>query len=224
MARYVRRRKTYKKKRYVRRRKTNFNARVKKAITSYAEKKWQDFSLNVANTGTDPAVTSTASLYNTAILQSIVAGTGIVKNRIGNKIKLRSIDLRVKSYLGALSDSNNVVRIIVLQWRDAPATLLYASQIVYDWATTTPSVNSGYNPTEAGKFRILYDKRITLSSAGTSTYNAKRIIYKLDKNIVYNFTSGATQGGEIFIFTVSDSGATPHPYCDVMMRVKYTDV
>lgn len=220
--RYVKKpRKVYRKKRYTSNK--TFANKVNAVIKKTAEKKYVDWSLYKANSNSDLSCTSTGTLVNTTSIASIINGTGENK-RIGDEIKLISLEVRGRVYMGASQDFNNITRIIILQWRQAQAELSTFWQIIQNFDVGSPTILSSYNPTWAGQFRILMDRRFNLSSAGASTISFRKVFHKLDKKIKFNSVSGQPIKDEIFIIAISDSGASPHPNLGLEMRVKFIDV
>lgn len=221
---YTKKPRTYRKKRYVKRNKNTFIKKVKTAVNSFAERKWVDWSLYVANANSDLSVSTTATLINTGMLKSIVNGTNEYSNRIGGEIKLKSIDIKLKCYMGLSTDFNNIVRVCIFQWRNQSSTLTTTAPILYDWASASTGILSGYNPEQAGDFRVLLDKKYTLSQAGDSTKVSRKLTNRLDKIIKFNRITGDVAKGEIFIIAVSDSSSSPNPNLGIDMRCSFTDV
>lgn len=185
---------------------------VKRQLAKHIERKftWTD--------GTDSPWT-TMQLHK---LGMPVVGTGDTTNRIGDRIHLTSIDMR---YTLLASDTTNFVRLIFFQWKGnvtqyAPQAtdILPALPISH---MTAPIEHDGQKGKE---FNILYDKVHAMSSTGgnAAKYVRKFMTRGFGRDI--QFDNGGTNGtNALYLLTVSDSGAAPHPTLDYRFRLNYTD-
>lgn len=177
----------------------------------YAEPKYLDTG------GVSVPVSTSLDCYS---LTDTINGTSDI-NRIGDQIKLHSLELR---FTGNLADTTNIVRLIVFQWygddtNDSPT----ASQLLVSGGSqpyNSPFQHDGYS-----KFHILYDKIMTLSTYYPVKHDS--VLIQLDarpiRQVVRYYAGATTGNNKIFLGVCSDSGTSSHPFIDYYARLNFYD-
>lgn len=189
---------------------------VQKIVRKEQETKYHDLSL-----ASQPYLVAMAST-TIVDLCAISQGTQDIQ-RIGDKIRLRSLDMRVQILC---ADSTNVVRFIIFQWH--PNTTITAtdpqgSQIIAD--TATYPFLSNYVHDYQNQFIVVYDKvwgsELTSDSANRVMHIRPSLKY-VRKQV--NYTGATTSGSDkLYLLMVSDSGSATHPSVKVQARIRYDD-
>lgn len=181
-------------------------------------------------------------------------GTGFTQ-RIGRQIWITKIDVRMEFILDAQSDTianypnligDDLVRIMIVQDRQCNGaaynyTDLFADKVV--GVTTAQALQSMYNLSNFKRFKVLYNRTISLSRSGEDimTNAAAGTYYIRDKVFNYTFdlkfkrpiiieyaqggTSGATSGTTsncVFIHLFSQNAITTISG-DSFVRIRYVD-
>lgn len=197
---------------------------VKKMIDNEIEDKY-----------TDSVYTATNQAYNTGLttprlISACVQGT-TATNRIGDKVILKRVDIRVSVYhnvSNTATDAANNYRIIVFKWNvstniSTPATsgiLAYPSAAL----TLDYGVNSPYLWTnkQEKNFSILYDQKFVTQTDSGNHHHIK--LKKFLGNVVYE--PGATTGrGHIYLMILNDDGLAVAPTLTIgyISRTIYQD-
>ncbi len=153
-------------------------------------------------------------------LSDTINGTSDI-NRIGDQIRLHSLELRLTANV---IDSTNFVRVIVFQWfgddtNDSPT----ASQLLVSGGSqpyNSPFQHDGYS-----KFHILYDKVFSLATYYPN--KAASVLISLNarpvRQIVRYYAGATTGNNKIFMGVCSDSGTSSHPFIDYYARLNFYD-
>lgn len=148
-------------------------------------------------------------------------GTGDAGNRIGDRIRLTSIDMR---YTLIHSDGTNFTRLIFFQWK--PDANNYAPQVgdILPTGISDMNVPVKHDLAKGGQLNVLYDKVHAQSETGSTAAIFRKKFFTRGFGRDVQFTNGATTGtNQLYLLTVSDSAAAPHPTLDYRFRVNYTD-
>lgn len=185
---------------------------VYRAINKNLEKKFRDFQYeaNIAWTGNAWGG-----------LVDIPSGTTDTA-RIGDKVRLKGLRLR---YQWDLSDTVNKCRVIVFQWcQSTNYTVPAVTDILQNTGTSTSGVFSPYNHDAGPNYRILYDRLHSLDADNPSPFVNTNISLRRCKYRKISFVGGSTDAiGKIFVLTITDSAATPHPAFKAYARLTFTD-
>lgn len=159
------------------------------------------------------------------LLNANANGTSDLTQRIGDRICITKIEVALS---GLLADTTNILRVIMFIWYDDnnlnPPN---DSQVFDDTATTTGRIYGGINydglSPKGKRMRILYDKRIALSSS--RPYLSWNVTKAYKRGIDVQFTAGGSSGvGIPYLAFLSDSSAAAHPTVIAYARVMYSDV
>lgn len=201
---------------------------VNKLIAKQGEDKYFDVRYPYTNQSYNTALTNPAGLT-----ASISQGVS-VNQRIGDKIRIKSLDLRLSTYhntANATTDAENNYRIIIFKYNE-PTNLhspAYADLLMYPSLTgfLNYGIDSPYvwhNVNTAHKYSILYDKNFTMA-AGAPTKHHHIKINKYLGNL--SFETGALQGtGHLYLMVTNDEGIgiAPCPVIGFISRVVYEDM
>lgn len=185
---------------------------VKGQLKKRIERKFTNrvFNLSPDTTGTISKFMDTEPAPGTSDIQ-----------RIGDRIRLTSLDFR---YTLIHSDGTNFTRIILFQWKD-------------DDSNYTPVVNDvilaggnalvspiRHDQRKAGMINVLMDRVHSQSDSGSNAAIFRRKFFTRGFGREVQFINGTQKGvNNIYMLTISDSGAAPHPTLDAFMRLNYTD-
>lgn len=148
-------------------------------------------------------------------LSNITQGT-TYKQRIADQIKGTSIQFR---YQVTVSDTTNVMRIVVFRWFE-PTVPGVGDILAIGLSTGTFLPISPINVSNRKFIQVLFDNLITINS--TNLENVDKTFIKRNMNIDWK-TDGARNKGHLYVLTLSDSIATPHPYFHSIFRLRFTD-
>lgn len=167
--------------------------------------------------------------YKDTSYSASLSGSGAIMNlidipqgdtseqRIGNSIKLTNVLIRGDAIINS-ADTNSLVRLVLVrdlqQQGDSPPVWLD----IFD--TATP--NTALNRNNAGRFKILADRRFTLSKNGQDVHLFK-IFKKLNFHVRYNgpLATDFQKNGLYLAWITGES--TNLPTIDVTARVSYID-
>lgn len=185
-----------------------FVAKVKRVISTVAEKKYWAFH-------NSQTVGSAGFLLH---LSNIAQGDTDV-TRDGDSLYVKSIQLNM---VFALADTYNQCRVIVFQWHPladlATATPLL-SEILVD--TATPTISPFAHDTR-NSYRILADRMVILDA--DNPYKSFKILITKGFTRKIQYVSGSTFAqNNIFCFIVSDSGVAPNPNFVWSGKINYLD-
>lgn len=200
------------------------------------EKKWVDTVINSqaisTTTAIDPMLGLTVWGGNNANRQN---------EREGNSLVLTSLKLDGLVYIDqgfATPDSNNVVRLILVQMTDDNLAAPNGSDIL-----ETDDVDSFYKLKGTRRYDIHYDKRFYLQNVEQQHTNAayysstatepwrKRFIIKAKipkKGLKVTYQQGSVSGNGpvvngFYLLSVSDSGVISHPAMKYHSRIRFLD-
>lgn len=188
-----------------------FVAKVKKATSSFVEKKSYDASFTVSVTTTGISSGNPVSLFDPA---QGIADT----ERIGDSCKVISVGGRWSIVHG---DPTNVIRLVLFQWKDITAPLNFGPGGLF---TTGATPLSSFNRDSRGRFNVLYDQLISLDSLAhpqaVGVVSSKPLAWegKVDFQ-----AGGLTGGGKIYLCAISDSTTVAHPTLIYYSHVRYMD-
>lgn len=226
---YSRRRYRRNKRRYYQKKKdpkkSKFAYAVRRVLNYNSELKFIDQNTTAQAGGLPLLPWTTAQFTDLNMLVGITQGVG-KQQRVGTRIKLVELAIRWHSEIqdGLGTDDSNIIRFVLFQWRDESTSFTNVNQLLKSYSTAGPTVTSMYNSTNAGQFRVIMDKTISLSRNGSKVKVGSKIAKKLDKNITYSDTSGLPTSGEFFLIYLSDSGVPLHPVLTLELRLKYNDI
>lgn len=190
---------------------------VKKQIHKDDETKYFDATTS-AGIGLYDTVSTAGTLYELSIPTQ---GAGD-SNRIGDKLELRGLRLRLAFQPG---DSVNLLRMIIFQYRGNSTLHTPAiNEVIQSIYVGVDSPLAPFTHDYKNQFGILYDKTYALSSAATPLIVInKKIKLKYAKKQVA-FTAASTNGSnKLYMILVSDSSAIPHPQVNFISRLFYDD-
>lgn len=183
----------------------------------------------------DKVYAYTNQSYNTGLSTPLLLTNGIaqgidVVSRVGDRITLRSLHLRMSVYHNTSTtvDPQNNYRVIIFKWKLSNMTVPNPSFILQYPSTAIAlnyGINSPYSWTLAGEdtFAILYDKSFSLSpNAPTVCHNIR-----LNKYLgAINFEQSVQTGtGHIYIMVCTDDGLAiaPCPTIGFICRTVFED-
>lgn len=170
--------------------------------------------------------------------------------RLGDKITLKSLQIRgeVRGTIGSEADSR--VRILLVQFKEYDAgtsAAVLTSQVLQQYPTVTGAFPSNlstiyssyknvidqYNTADLVKYKVLYDKVCNMQDPGVAASNNQNC-FRYKFNINHRFKDGLVcQYGKnlsdepelnnIVLIMISDSSVAPHPQTNFVSRFKYMD-
>lgn len=198
---------------------------VKKMIHSQIEDKYTDYLYAYANQDYQ------SGLHNPVQLSSGIAQGIAQSERIGDKINIKSLRVRMSIYHSTASaiDPVNNYRIVIFKWKLSTAISTPVVGGILQYTSGVASLNYGvdspylFKNKQDDDFAILYDKRFSLSPWDRSTVHDIKLS-KFLGNI--NYVPGATTGsGHIYMFVQCDDGSvlTACPVIGFISRLIYED-
>ena len=186
---------------------------IRRGSSSRVEFKAVDTSVNIA-CDTTGAV---------ALLNGIARGDDI-NERVGRRVVLRSIEMRVQSVVTATTGVDQNHRVLIVYDRQTNATALTVADVL-----TAVDINSPRNLTNRSRFKIIYDSLHHLNASGESGAHKVLDWYKpLWLPVTFNSGDAGTvadiQTGSLYLVVVgnrsagADAGAVGGRF-----RVRYTD-
>lgn len=169
-----------------------------------------------------PDITNTGQ-FLTMILPdpTLTPGFSYSKNRIGDKILIRHID--ISGYVYTKDLDARQVRIMLIRWNNSSAAGISSviANINEGFCTFAPR-NSIYDQ----QYSVLFDKRLTLYSGA---YNEKQFSYKKWCMYPVNYVADSTSiaDGSLVLYAFSDAGtASPvnAPTINLFARIQYSDI
>lgn len=163
---------------------------------------------------------------------AISQGTGIA-NRIGDKIKLKDLNLRM--HFATPSTYNSFVRVLIVQYKEQDGRDLVAADVM--------NTSAGYGPIRPlhppqvlhEKVRVLFDKVYQVESTGNVTADENHKVVVIKKRLGYvqsylrNAAAGtyadiATNGTYLLLFGSQDAAATNRCILrDIQWSLTYED-
>jgi len=128
------------------------------------------------------AVDSAGSL---ALLNGLVPGTGATE-RIGQKITIRSLELRAYNYVTPATGEDQLHRMLIVLDRQTNAAALTIAGVLQ-----SANVYSPRNLQNRKRFKILYDKMFNLNAAAEpGSRRALKMYMKLRRPIIADYNTG----------------------------------
>lgn len=194
---------------------------VKRMIRGVQELKYKNYS----DTG---AISSTAAI--SGVLFDIAQGD-TDQERNGDQFRwVKALNFR---YTLAVSDTSNIVRIIILQWHPSVITAPTISDILLTGPSSNVDVYSNYNHDQRFNYKILFDRTHTLvgnGTAGTFPGTTSSIItrhtnisLKRARKRVQLIGGSVSGSNRLFMLFVSDSTLVNHPTISYSMKMYFTD-
>lgn len=194
------------------------STRIRRLLAVYSppEKKYVDTRF----TG---GATSTAGTF--ILLNSIAAGAS-VSDRVGRKITMKDILIKINTTIIGAAIGNQVFRAFVVYDAQTNATTPTLTDILQSAATGATAVISPMNLANRDRFRILAEKTIVLS-ANTETERAIIKFYRKNMKLdtIYNSALsavGAISSGSLYL-VVHALQNDPASIFDFDCRVRYID-
>lgn len=206
---------------------------VDQEIRKQQETKFYDASSLGSYTSVGSAQTGSASNQYLGCITANAAGTG-VQNRVGNEIRISSINLRFDlANDSTLTSYPSIFRIMVIQWH--PASVLTSSPSTASFLSAATNATFNYNAPllpmpQANQFTVLYDTMVSVAPTGNPGCTKAFTVYitKFPKfatrNITFVGTGVNDATNHIFVYAVSDSAAAgAYPKMSFWSRIRYTD-
>lgn len=233
MVRYMRRRRTYRRRAPARRRRSRryqvrrFRARVQRAVG--IEKKY----FNLYNTvGLEDGVT----MLSQNLTDSITQGLTDAGNRIGDAVRLSSVNVSFTIRPNPTSADTQMARILLVQWKESNAGLT-ANRPGFDnifqggWTDPQSSMEQFYNRDymRRGRFSIIYDRKFMIKPDTVSeAFITRRLRYRMPSKKIsahLNFDQGGQIAkNHIFLVAFSDTGTqAQQPILTFNVFGTYTD-
>lgn len=139
-------------------------------------------------------------------------------DRIGDRIRVKSIQMRLSSYLSSVL---SVQRYILIQWlQDDAVAAPVIGDILED--QTLGSEISLYNVNGSSKYRVLWDSMVTNKSGNSTTRYFLHKICK-PKQAKIRFNEGANTGfGHFYLISMGNQGDTTDDF-RAYFRIRYFD-
>lgn len=216
-------------------------AQLKKQVaklTNADEKKWYDFNQN-----SKPV--TTAGFIQPLLGLDVWAGSNEFrhKQREGNTLVITSLKMDGEAYIDkdfAAPDSNNIIRLILVQMLDDCHDAPVITDILDD---ATPTYNSFYKIKGNRRYKIHYDKRFFLQNTN-QTYSSSSAImptttepfrkrFLINANIPktglkVEYRQGSISGNGpvkngLYLVGISDSAIVSHPAIIYKSRMRFLD-
>lgn len=190
---------------------------VKSQISRGQEKKYQQYQTTAA--AIDPSTGLVQCVSN-----NIAQGTG-ENQRIGDKITPKKLRLM---YALEGADDYNLVRVLVVQWRQTTASgAPTLSEVLTDNNSVYAPLGFYDEDHIPSQCKVLYDKLHMLNGSTSSPIQAKVVRKTISKfkGKKIDFEAGSTNVGNnhIYVLMISDSTAIAHPSVTLNARFEYTD-
>lgn len=159
------------------------------------------------------------------LLNGIVAGTG-KSERVGRKILMKSLELRIKFQKG--TNSNNI-RMLIVYDKQANQTLPTCADVV-NVTTSALDPYQAKNLDNAERFVILKDVNIDFANSGSVAPVTwfQKIFLRLNLPVRFDSTAGGytdiTSGSLVLMFFDNNSTGSAYSTCYYGARVKYSDL
>lgn len=199
----------------------SMNKAIARSLSRFVEAKYFDIKTTVSTVNN-----STPYMQS---LTNITQGSGD-SQRVGDSIKLQSLQLNLNFYANVLAAVATTYRLIIFKWNpNDGSTAPVIGQIL-----NTGGVSDGYEPLYLpnrdfrAQYHILYDKTFnpigntnTLGQATSKSAFIRKIRIKLRNKI--QFSAGGTTGtGKIYMLITADGGATEGVW-NFVNRIMYKD-
>lgn len=155
-----------------------------------------------------------------------------LSNRIGNQIKIKSLNIRYNLSVSE-SDDFDTFRVTIVQYVDGSKEGEYPLDALANTFVAPGSdypVLVGFNTQSASRYRVLHDKVHNLNAAGQAQAFENLIFYPKDlviDHIKFDSSGGGNfpgmDGGIIVLWVCSDSTASPNPKIEYTCKLNFTD-
>jgi len=166
------------------------------------------------------------STLGLALLNGIVPGTG-AQQRIGQSIKLQSIEMRIQMAVTANTGIHQLIRIWIVQDKQPNATAMTAAEYL-----SFPDVHGMRNLANRKRFKTIMDKEFNLTGyqeGHDQHFFHKYIKFKSPINVDYNTGTAGTIGdissnALYVLYGSSMSAGDGDAAGQFYLRLRYTDV
>lgn len=197
---------------------------IKKYVKNTVSRALPDKNFNVSTTG----ISITSANNGTAInYTGVTVGTGDT-NRIGDVVVPRRLECRAFCHPNKSSSTvpHRVVRATLVQFKESLAASLSAASlapIVYRNTSSNLILNSPFNIDGMSRYKVLMDRRFTISPGQTGFVLNKTITASKMNTVRYvNGTTEAT--GHIYLLISSDDDtAAENPIWSSQFNLRYND-
>jgi len=180
---------------------------VKQVINENKQTKW---SVN------DSGIISSTSSMLFFDLSALVTQSATANGRIGSKIRLTKLKVRLSFVIGDVTQLN---RFIVFKWNVSSTSDTPTYGEIFD-ASITDQWEGHYLPLKPSRFKILFDKTWNMDTYHPTRYHD----FTLPLNILTEFDVGVNTGrNHLYIAHVSDSAGVPHPSINFISEIHFFD-
>jgi len=151
---------------------------------------------------------------------ALSSGAGYFNHRIGEAIRIRSLQLR--SVVRLQGSNVNAVTIRYLLVRFPKGVVPNDLSYILANIQTQLAVNSPYSTVTRNEFQVLYDKTVTLNNFGNDSKSV-RFFKKVNLPVYYVGDTAAVSSGGLVLYAFSDTNSGSGPLLDLFMRTRYTD-
>lgn len=170
----------------------------------------------------DTAITATQNYTGTVTALSATTQGDTLSNRIGNSILAKYLNLRYAWVMDAAL-STTIARVMVFQDTMSLGTIPAPSDVLTTTGDAT-AVVSLLNLTAAlqGRFKILYDKSVTMQNTGQQCHVTDEII-PINDHIKYTSTTGTDEGRNMLYVLCITSVNANLPTLSLKARLAFYD-
>lgn len=195
---------------------------------SLAKAAWKGFKyvkgmINCEKHFLDVKVADFASYSGTITPLSALSQGDNISNRIGDSVLAKYINLRY-AWIGDTSTAQSIARVIVFQDTMSLGTIPAPGDVLNLSGLTTEAPLALLNLTYAvqGRFKILYDKTMTLCNTGSNVQATDEII-PINDHIKYTSTAGTDEGRNMVYLLYISNRNTQDPALNLFSRLAYYD-
>jgi len=148
--------------------------------------------------------------------------------RIGNKILMKSLDLRFNVYMAGTAAAYNGVRYLVIYDSSPNGAFPAYTDIFSDNISGTPSFHSKINMANRARFTVLRDRMLPMTAGTVTGFLTVKEYIKLKHETQFKTTTGAiadiTTGALYFVaFATVSSSASFGQLSNTVARIRYYD-
>lgn len=173
-------------------------------------------------TSSEPAVAFSGITCLNEVLQGATS-----YNRIGAKILIKSIDLRLALFLGGSAPTYGLARVCLIHDKQPNGAYPSFSDIFTDNISTAPDFNSGLNMSNKDRFVVLRNMVFPLDIGGNRSVAVKEHVkckietmYKANAGNIGDITSGAIY---LVAFANATASAQFIQLTEIQSRIRYFD-
>jgi hypothetical protein len=160
------------------------------------------------------SLTTTPTIFD---LSSVAQGNTVYQ-RIGQSIIAKALKVRA---LFTIADATQVMRIVIFKWFMSDTSDVPSTGELFDLSGSAAIYNLPFLLYKPSRFKILYDKTITMS---TNWQPVQMLEMSIPLNHQVEFDIGANTGrNHVYVWLVSDSSVSTHPVCDLTTQLVYND-